>query len=389
MKIQYKLGIMVLGLLAFNSCEKNDPFADNMQIGQYVPTTYWELGSTACKAGDEFTFTGKYWTEDSHTPSHSEVWYSVFRIQEGEASVKLAGTLVSYTESILEEDTVRTSMMMASFPHSDAIWDGYQYSIAGGVPTSLTLSPLKWSPKEWGEIEEQRLGEYFPKNFTDSFSAHVIKSVAKETNNKALRAIFSNYMFDNADVKTINTKYNVNIPILSDSILSLPDKDVAAITYKQGLWYEADTVVVAYYYETIKDGSSVVNRVELDNVNIAFTEENAPYYENTPDKPGFTPYDTATGNGDYFLYEIYDAAEWTFCRYDDNQGAVVTTVKPEYLPAFAELFEKIPFAAWVKNGEEGYAVSFDRKYQLKAQFKVYDTEGNVGVAYDTHTVTIN
>lgn len=383
MKIQYKLGIMALALLAFCSCEKNDPFADNMQIGQYVPTTYWELGSTACKAGDEFTFTGKYWTEDGYTPSHSEVWYSVLRTQEASASVKLAGTLVSYTESILEEDTVRTSLMMASFPHSDAFWDGYQYSIAGGVPTSLTLSPLKWAPKEWGPIEEQRLEEYFPKNFTDSFSAHVIKSVVKETNNKSLRAIFCNYMFENADVEAVNAEFGVNIPTLTDSILSLPDKDVAAISYKQGLWYAADSVVVAYYYETIESGASVLNRVELDNANIAYTDEKAPYYENSPNSPGFTP------ESDYFLYAIYDAAEWVFCRYVDNEGAIVTTVKPEYLPAFAKLFEKIPFDAWVKNGEDGYAVSFDRKYQLKAQFKVYDTEGNVGVAYDTHTVTIN
>ena len=58
MKIQFKLGIMALGLLAFSSCEKNDPMADNMQIGEYVPTAYWEVGSTACKAGETFSFSG-------------------------------------------------------------------------------------------------------------------------------------------------------------------------------------------------------------------------------------------------------------------------------------------------------------------------------------------
>ena len=50
MKLQYKLGIMALGLVAFTSCEKNDPFADHLEIGERVPTVYQEVGSTAAKA---------------------------------------------------------------------------------------------------------------------------------------------------------------------------------------------------------------------------------------------------------------------------------------------------------------------------------------------------
>ena len=51
MKLQYKLGIMALGLIAFTSCEKNDPIANHVLVGQRVPTCYWEVGSTTCKAG--------------------------------------------------------------------------------------------------------------------------------------------------------------------------------------------------------------------------------------------------------------------------------------------------------------------------------------------------
>ena len=156
MKIQFKLGIMALGLLAFSSCEKNDPMADNMQIGEYVPTAYWEVGSTACKAGETFSFSGKYWTEDGYTPDHSEVWYSVVRSQESSASLKLAGTLMSYTKAVAEEDTVRTSQSIASFPHADAVWDGYEFVITGTVPTSSTLAPLKWAPKVWDEVTVDR-----------------------------------------------------------------------------------------------------------------------------------------------------------------------------------------------------------------------------------------
>ena len=379
MKIQYKLSIMALGLLAFTSCEKNDPMADNMQIGEYVPTAYWEVGSTACKAGESFTFSGKYWTEKGYTPDHTEVWYSVTRAQESSASVKLAGTLLNYTMTVAEEDTVRTSLSIASFPHANAEWDGYEYVITGAVPTSSTLAPMKWSPKEWDEVAEKRFNEYFPAGFEKAFKDEVLALIVKDSYYSALRKVFCDYPFTNEQVQAINDEFGVFLPLLTEEILADEDPQ-AAVTYKSDLWYtttasDEKPVIVAYYYTTIdEEGNSILNRVESEQV--------------TTDDRGNKVYyiDAETS---VKVFAIYDSAEWVQCIYDDNQGTIVSTVKAEYVPAFAKLLEVITFDEWVANGTDGYAVSFSRNYSLISSFKVFDTADNVGVAYDTYTISIN
>lgn len=378
MKIQFKLGIMALGLLAFSSCEKNDPMADNMQIGEYVPTAYWEVGSTACKAGETFSFSGKYWTEEGYTPDHTEVWYSVVRSQESSASLKLAGTLMSYTKAVTEEDTVRTSQSIASFPHSDAVWDGYEFVITGTVPTSSTLAPLKWAPKEWNEVAVERFNSYFPAGFEDEFKEEVLKQIVQDANYSALRKVFCDYAFTNDQVQAVNDEFGVFLPLLTEEILADEDPQ-AAVTYKSDLWYTTTAstekpVIVAYYYITIaEDGSSVLNRVESESVVV--------------DDKGNTTYQL--GETAVKVYPIYDSAEWVLCIYDDNQGAIVSTVKDEYIPAFSKLLEVITFDEWIANGTDGYAISFNRSYKLNARFKVYDTAGNEGVAYDAYTISVN
>ncbi len=373
MKIQYKLCLMSLGLLAFSSCEKHDPIDDHAAVGEYVPTVYWELGSTACKAGESFSFSGKYWTEEGYTPDHSEVWYSEIREQTSTASVKLAGTLLSYTKTVSEVDTVRVATLKESFPHSDAEWDGYEYVINGLVPTSSTLSPLKWSPKVWDEVASERFVSYFPNGFAEEFNAEVIEYLSKDAYYNALRKVFCDYYFSNEQVSAVNAEFGVELPLLPDTIVSKPDATTAAATYKSDLWYADAEKRVGYYYITIaEDGSSVVNEISESEV--------------TKDEGGNLVY---AGDMTKRAYERYDSAPWVLCRYDDNQGAVVTVVRAEFIPAFAKLLEVITFDEWVANGTDGYAISFDRSYKLNAQFRVVDTAGNVGIAYDKHTVSIN
>lgn len=378
MKIQFKLGIVALGLLAFSSCEKNDPMADNMQIGEYVPTAYWEVGSTACKAGETFSFSGKYWTEEGYTPDHSEVWYSVVRSQESSASVKLAGTLLSYTKAVAEEDTVRTSQSIASYPHADAVWDGYEFVITGVVPTSSTLAPLKWAPKEWDDVAVDRFNSYFPAGFEAEFKQEVKDLIVQDAYYSALRKVFCDYPFSNEQVSAINAEFGVNLPLLTDEILADEDPQ-AAVTYKSDLWYTTTSsdekpVIVAYYYTTIaEDGTSVINRVEKDVV--------------TTDDKGNAIFQN--GENAIKVYPIYDSAEWVLCVYDDDQGTIVSKVKEEYIPAFVKLLDVITFDEWIADGTDGYAISFSRSYSLNARFKVYDTAGNEGVAYDAYTILVN
>ncbi len=376
MKIQYKLGLMAIGVLAMTSCEKHDPFDDHGAPGQVVPTVYWELGSTACKAGDAFNFSGKYWTEEGYTVDHSEVWYSVVRTQESTASAKLAGSLMSFTKAVGEVDTVRTMLKVAEYPHSQAEWDGYEFVLTGSVPTSSTLSPLRWAPADkWDELAQTRFNSYFPEKFAEEFNAEVVALIMKESSYSALRKVFCDYPFTNEQVAAVNATYGVELPLLTDEVLAGDAQ--AAVTFKSDAWYattEADAkAIIAYYHTTIDaEGNAVANMV--DKADVTIDENGNPVYN---------------VDATIKLYPVYDSAPWVFCRYDDDKGAILSTVKAEYLPAFTDLMKLIKFEEWVYSATDGYAVAFNRKYDLKAQFKVFDNAGNVGVAYDTHSVQIN
>ena len=211
MKLQYKLGIMALGIAAFTSCEKHDPFDDHMEAGQLVPTCYWEVGSTAVKAGEEFSFTGKYYAEDGNVPAESQVWYSINQADEASATLKLCAGY-SYTQTVAATQEIRTSQAMAVFPHKDATWDGYEFVIIGKVPTSSTLSPVSWMPKVWDQANYDR---YFTPEFTDSFLTVVTTNLMSETGSfpSALRNTYIAYDgFTNEYMTTINNEFNTNFP---------------------------------------------------------------------------------------------------------------------------------------------------------------------------------
>ena len=54
------------------------------------------------------------------------------------------------------------------------------------------------------------------------------------------------------------------------------------------------------------------------------------------------------------------------------------------------MLETIPFTSWIYNtSDKVYTVNFSRTYFLEPQFRVYDTDGKVGVTTDNKEVTLN
>lgn len=367
MKLQYKLGIMALGLIAFTSCEKNDPFADHLEIGKPVPTCYWEVGSTVCKAGAYFSFKGQYYTAEGYTPHRSEVWYNVSRTDEGSATVKLAGSSFAYSKSLSSDEVVRMNQSIFTYYHKLAKWDGYEFVLTDSVPVSETLSPINWNtPKVWGDAEIKKLNSYFPTNFTAEFEKSVDSLIVTDANYNALRYMYINYAFSNARFAELNAQFGTNFP--TDIKYSETDAQEGA-TDKSTRWFDYDNpkkqgvapAVVGYYYTTLDEAGNVVyHEVALD-------------------------YEAQEGQK---LQAVYESAEWVFSRYDDDKGAVVTTVRPEYIDAFKAMVEPITFTEWIHNND-GYAISFKRKYILDANYRVFDTEGNVGVAHTSYPIEIN
>ena len=385
MKLQYKLGILTLGFLAFTSCEKNDPFADHLLIGQRVPTCYWEVGSTTAKSGGYFSFIGKYYTEDGHTPSHSEVWYNIVSSEDGEVTSKLAGTGFKINKSFSVEDTVRIMQCIKSYPHSLANWNGYEFVLIDSVPVSETLVPVNWiAPQKWSEDEVDKLNIYFPKGFDTEFKNELDSLILLDTYYTSLRQLYINYQkFTNEVFAAVNEEFGTKFP----TDIKYSEKDDGS-TQKSDIWIDYDNPydknkkddkvppakVVEYYYTTQDEsGKNVDIKVDTLDVDVVSDVNNEAYLKGTSTR----------------VYKVYESAPWVYSRYIDDLGSVKSTVIPEYIPAFAKLVKIIPFEDWIYSSADGYAISFKRKYMLNSLYKVVDTEDNVGVCHTSYSIEIN
>lgn len=363
MKIQYKTLLLALGAVAvLTSCEKNDPLDTVVKPGQKVPTAYWEVGSTACKAGESFTFLGKYTVDyEGAEPARSEVWYRVVRDESAAATVKLAGASLNYTKTVTDNQIMRSYAPIAVFNHSEAEWAGHEFHITGNVPVSRTLKPVTWA--EISEWDAKRFEQYYPEGFADEFNTEVIDLLTKDsTYYNALRQVYISHPFTMEQFAAVNAKYNVAFPTNIDMT-----KEDAGAGEKSDLWFSttkaSDDAVIGWYYATIDAaGNKIIHEVPVD----VQKQEGINYYP------------------------IYKSAEWVFCRYDDDLGAIISTVRPAYIPAFKDLLATITFDQWIyDSANRVYKVDFSRKYSLDAQFRVYDTNGEEGIASDVRSIAIN
>lgn len=370
MKFQYKASLIALGVAAaLTSCSEHDIIGDVAEVGQEVPAAYWELGSTACKAGESFTFQGKYRAPEGKTIAYSEVWYTIERSESAAATVKLAGPALSYTKTYTSTDAMRAYQPIAHFDHSLAEWDGYEFIIKGEVPVSRTLSPVSWNDAPtW---DQARFDSYYPAEFTSEFNAEVVNLLTKDsTYYNSLRTVYMNHPFTNEQFTAVNAKYNVSLPDNIDM-----SKDDQGASEKSTLWFStteaSDAAIVGYYYTTVDaSGNTVVHEIGKDVPTLG--------------DDGKMRYEGKT------CYPVYKSSPWVFCRYNDDLGAIISTVRAQYMPAFKELLQSITFDQWIyDSANKVYKIEFTRNYLLNAQFRVYDTEGEEGIATDIRQVAIN
>lgn len=352
MKIYNKLAIVATSLLAMTSCGVHDPFADNMDLGQILPTVSWELGSTIATAGNDVTFTGKYNTDaEGVTIDHSEVWAMVTKSESAAATAKLV-TSPAYTKTVSSTDTVRSSQLVQTYPHSQAKWDGYEYVLESSFSTSRTLGKVTWADAEtW---DEEKFNSYYPSTFQDEFKETMVNYLTKDsTYYSSLRNLYINYDFTAAQFKQINDQY-------ASTGLALPTDTT---DNKGDLWFTNTSVVDHYYYETLNaDGTKTIH--EIDKA------EDAPAGVKT--------------------YAVYKSSDWVICRYSDDTGGAITYVRSEWMPLWKSLIELIPFKDWIYSSDnKNYGVDFSRQYSLTPQFKVVDSRGKVGTDSETKSIDLN
>ena len=348
MKRYKKFGLMVMVALLTTSCAIHDPFADNGELGQVLPTVDWEQGSTVVKAGRYATFKGKYYTTADKAIDHSEVWCLIKRQQTATATSKLT-TSLAYTKNYSLTDTVRSSQMVATYPHSKAEWDGYEYVLTDSFPTSRTLAPVAWvNPEEW---DQEKFDNYYPSTFQDEFMAYMVNALTKDsTYYNDLRNVYIKYNFPIELFEQLNAQYGIDFP--TDT--TTDDKSNA--------WFTTDEVDHYYYITVSEDGTAVYHEINEESA--------APAGAN--------------------VQPVYKSAFWLFSRYSDDTGGKITTVRRQYMPYFKSMLETIPFTSWIYNtSDKAYTVSFNRTYFLEPDFRVYDTDGKVGVTSDNKEVTLN
>lgn len=346
--------------LSMTSCDTRDTLGEHMQVGQEVPTCSWEVGSTVCKAGEAFSFHGKYNIPEGRTGNYCEVWYRVKRDEAASATVALAGSSLSYTKSVSSNDTMRAYQPIVRLMHAQAQWTNHMYEIDGEVEVSRTLSPVTWvEAKEW---DEERFNSFYPAGFAKEFNAEVINYLTKDsTYYNALRTVYINHPFTNYQFATVNSKYNLEFP--DDIDMSTDDQGAGE---KSDAWFSttvaSDDAIVGYYYTTVENGNTIVHEVSKD----------APHNEGIN------------------YYPVYKSAPWVFCRYNDDLGAIISTVRAKYIPAFKDLLGTIKFEEWIyDSANKFYKVDFSRKYSLQSQFRVYDSEGEEGIASDIREISVN
>ncbi|MCQ2288828.1 MAG: hypothetical protein MJZ74_06985 [Muribaculaceae bacterium] len=347
MKLYKIFGAMAFLAAAVTSCAVHDPFADKMELGQVLPTVDWEQNSVLVKAGSVATFKAKYYTTGDKQIDHCEVWAMITRSQEATATCKLASSL-GYTKSVASSDTVRSSQCMQTYKHSDAVWDGHEYVLTDSFATSRTLAPVIWnSPTEW---DQEKFDAYYPAGFQEEFCDYIVNALTKDsTYYNDLRNVYINYDFTKEKFEELNAKYGVSFPTLTES------------GEKSDAWYTTDEVD-HYYYEVVEGGVTVIKEIA--------TPDLAPAGAN--------------------VYEIYKSSPWLMCRYSDNTGGKITNVRREYMPYWKDLISSIPFTGWIYNtADKNYAVSFSRTYYMLPDFRVYDTDGKVGITSDNKEITLN
>ena len=356
MKLYNKIGLFAAGALMMTSCAVNDPFAEKMQIGEVVPTVSWELSSSVCKAGNEAGFLAKYYTTaEGVSIDHSEVWAMVTRTESAAATQKLISS-PAYTKTVNFIDTVRGFHLLAEFPHAMAELNGNEYHLNAAFPTSRTLGPVAWqTPGTWAE---DMFTAYYPATFKEEFCAQMLKYLTDgDTYLSGLRQAYLNYDFTAEQVAAVNANHADLKP------LPFP----AEGEVKDDLWFANDTeVVTGYYYFVVENGVS-------KEVEVATKEEAIQ-----------------AGIKEELIYDVYKSPHWLYCRYSDNTGGAITSLREEYRPMWKELLQLIPFEAWIYNGpEKTYSVDFTRKYALEVQFKVIDTKGGIGRDTEVKTIDLN
>lgn len=168
MKKTSKIFALAALVVAFASCEKHDFFDKNTITGAVGPEAYWEVESSAVKAGGQMGFTTQYYSAVEEI-DHSEVWYSLSQTVDKVVTC----SWLTYSETSSIKTKQRELQQIADYPHLQEYWSDslHAYTFASTFPVSGTLSPIAWVQP--AEFDADRMVNYFGKDYMENFKAAV------------------------------------------------------------------------------------------------------------------------------------------------------------------------------------------------------------------------
>lgn len=168
MKKTVKIFALATLVVAFASCEMHDFFDKNTITGAVGPEAYWEIESSAVKAGGQMGFTTQYYSVVENI-DHSEVWYSLSQTVDKVVTC----SWLTYSETSSIKTKQRELQQIADYPHSEEFWNDslHAYTFTDAFPVSGTLSPISWVQPS--EFDANRMVNYFGKDYMDNFKAAV------------------------------------------------------------------------------------------------------------------------------------------------------------------------------------------------------------------------
>lgn len=168
MKKTFKIFALATLVVAFASCEMHDFFDENTITGAVGPEAYWEIESSAVKAGGQMGFTTQYYSVAEEI-DHSEVWYSLSQTVDKVVTC----SWLTYSETSSIKTKQRELQQISDYPHLEEFWSDslHAYTFTGSFPVSGTLSPISWVQPS--EFDANRMVNYFGEGYMENFKAAV------------------------------------------------------------------------------------------------------------------------------------------------------------------------------------------------------------------------
>ncbi len=176
MKHINKIILILIGCYAATACTINDPIDDVSDIGEFVPTVYWEVTNASVTAGDNVGFNVRYYsTLNKSTIENLEVWYSVDQLSDYLVTCPLFKGLkysLNFSEVI---ENARPSQRIASYNQSEDYWSDTEnaYVLNSTFPTSFTLKTVNWGNEK--EFNNDVFYSYFPNGILENFRDSLYK----------------------------------------------------------------------------------------------------------------------------------------------------------------------------------------------------------------------